>query len=152
MSKTTAEILRAAEIVLRERGRTQGFLQDIEGRVCLIGALHIAGGSDHAVDAPREPRDWLAYREACRALALHLGLSSTLGTDNLITWNDTPGRRDTEVRAALLAAADEIEGKCEFCHKPRCAECEACPLCSGDGHAEGCSHEGEEYAGRGAGA
>lgn len=108
MSKTPAEILRAAAGIIDERGWTQGFLQDSELRVCLVGALHLAGGSGHPIDAPRDSRDWVTYREACRALSRHLRVSG-VGTAGLVDWNDTPGRREAEVRAALLAAADEAE-------------------------------------------
>lgn len=31
------------------------------------------------------------------------------------------------------------------CGRPRCPECKVCPICSGDGHAESCSREGDEY-------
>lgn len=107
--KTTAGILRAAFGIIKQRGWTQGFLEDNNGRVCLIGALHLAGGAESANDTPRDPRDWLAYKAARDALARHLGFASTWGAGNLTNWNDTPGRRVAEVRAALQAAADEAE-------------------------------------------
>ena len=44
--------------------------------------------------------------EAMKTLAMHLGMG---GASGAIKWNDAPGRTATEVREAMLAAADAWE-------------------------------------------
>lgn len=76
---------RAADLV--ERGWMQGDYWNAHGtRCCLVGALDEAAKDDRVFD------------EACRLVRTIIG-------SELDAWNDTPGRTQAEVVAALRQAA-----------------------------------------------
>ena len=95
--KSVADVLRHAARIIEERGWTQ-----LEGsrshpasdsRVCLVGSVEVAGGSDAILYG-----NWFAR-----------WFGRYAGSPIPMAWNDTPGRTAAEVIAALRAAADAWE-------------------------------------------
>ena len=85
---TPQEHLNAAADYIEEHGWCQTVLRDGE-RVCVIGAIR-------AVHKGRslEPRD-----------PVYGLLRERIGPDNIVAWNDDPGRTVEDVLAALRGAA-----------------------------------------------
>lgn len=105
MSAQTAADLRAAAKLLVEKGWTQGYYahdaagNDTEANTkdavcfCALGALARVRGVSFPSDV--DP--------------MALALCRVIGTRDVDSWNDAPGRTAEEVIAALLAAADAEE-------------------------------------------
>lgn len=101
--QTVADVLDAAADLLEKPGAwTQGaYARGKTGRkvttrraavcFCAIGAMSVAAGCDPAVEG--EP--WEA----------DVALRKAIGDTQIADWNDTPGRTQDEVVAALRAAA-----------------------------------------------
>lgn len=87
MNAVADTLNRAADLIERD-GWCQGLGRDADGSRCAAVALHDAQA------------DRLVWRGAYRAL------KARVGTRLVVDWNDTPGRTQAEVVAALRAAAD----------------------------------------------
>ena len=88
VSITSKEICRDAAGLIRDRGWCQNTFGDDQGRVCILGAIHLTcedGG----------------YHNARRFLSERTGIT------NLIGWNDAKGRTATEVITLLEEAGRE---------------------------------------------
>lgn len=103
--------LRRAADEIRRRGLTKGRQCDVDGRVCLHGAIAVAVGGRMDRKNGYVSRDsyqqQALYREA-GAVALHY-LNTHLKADQLFgcaEWNNAPERTAAEVIAALEGAAD----------------------------------------------
>ena len=103
MSAQVAADLRAAADVLARDGWKQETYGSPAGCKCLYGALHyIASDGEYVTDIElsneQERRaDWLASQV--------MPIISALDCNELIDWNDAPGRTADEVIDALRAAA-----------------------------------------------
>ena len=108
-AKTVADILTAAADLIEPEGRwTQGaFARTGKGRVigpcekaaecfCGIGAIYRVGGVGHLSDAAMAELDRYARRRR---------------HDMFAGWNDTEGRTQAEVVAALRASAAKATGQ-----------------------------------------
>jgi hypothetical protein len=90
---TPGDVLRKARQLIVERGWCQGQPEDVDGRLCAIGAINLAAGM-----RPREgsPAAWDA----------RWFLQCVIGTENGVTpWNDHPHRRAGDVLKAIETAA-----------------------------------------------
>ena len=83
---TTEDTLARAADLLERTGWCQKEWKTSDGKHCLLGALATVIADDD---------DLVHWRPAQRAL------KQEIGTDNLITWNNTPGRIAEEVIGAL---------------------------------------------------
>lgn len=93
MSKVVPKVLRRAAQVLDERGWTRGRYER-RGRVCMVQAINVAC-----------PGTEFRTRLDCyEAVGKVIGEMRSLSG-----WNDEPGRKKSEVKAALLAAAERAE-------------------------------------------
>lgn len=104
----TAKDLRDCADLIEKNGWTQGeFYKEVEGveppdcPVCSIGAIFtvvegnpVGGGGE-----------WASIQ---RAMAAKTAMYRQVD-DNVIVWNDAPGRTAEEVISAFRACADEIE-------------------------------------------
>lgn len=88
---TPAAILRAAAQELRDHGWCQHEGEDEKGRHCALGAIGVVAG--------------LGQYETATVLRIYLK------TPYIGDWNDTPGRTQEEVIAALEAAASSTESQ-----------------------------------------
>ena len=94
-------ILMKAKALLR-RGWGQGSFRKVESgtlgiKYCAVGAVEAAFASElHA--------DFDAKHEALRAVYREAG------GESLITWNDTPGRKKSEVMALFTRAIERMQG------------------------------------------
>lgn len=105
-----SEGLARTEEILLEKGWTQGTPRNLEGNVCLAGALCLATGwtfgQSNSVDTGFNSGLYYALRQyVARQLALP-------DSDLIVSWNDLPARTfqevlDTVHEAQLLAKADE---------------------------------------------
>lgn len=95
--ETTARVLRAAAWYIEEHGWCQGRWENEEGKVCLDGAiLRVMGQfAGHKNFSAR-------YIPIIGALGPEVGYSP-------IGFNDTDGRTEQEVTAALRRAADRLD-------------------------------------------
>ena len=91
-------LLEAADYIER-RGWCQHTPEGHAGKVCAVGALlYVATNMNHPVWGPVWGMSSLALLASAR-------LGKYLGTDGIESWNDTLGRTEDEVVAALRAAA-----------------------------------------------
>lgn len=93
----SAETLREAAAIVRERGWTQGAYVDDDGRVCIEGAICEALGGPRPAVVPFAP--FVDADEELRAV---------IGYVSPVEWNDAPERTADEVIAALEAAAARL--------------------------------------------
>lgn len=102
-----AVVLERAASELQRRGHSQEFLQRVDGRVCINGAIACACNIYDAEGRLCWPhRSELAMR-AVKAVERSLELGGRGDAElNLAYWNDVEGRTPEEVRDALLAAAE----------------------------------------------
>ena len=106
-----AFLLRKAADVLNERGWCRSAYEDGNGRVCATGALMCAdrdipvGGLSPIMGTTGFASP--AYRLARYALLDRL---STHGL-SIVGWNDSPGRRISDVISLFQQTADELEQK-----------------------------------------
>jgi hypothetical protein len=105
--KTTADVLRHAARIIEERGWCRGELQDNQGAVCAMGAVHLAvAGKEYGAEILSS--GWRLQGDAENAIKHYLGLSAD---DNVEDWNDKTPHTAAEVIAALRAAADAAEAR-----------------------------------------
>lgn len=98
---TVEEVLRKAVEILDERGWYQGYYRDIQtGRVCSIGACAEALGTNPGEPTPMFNRVWTFLDHYVERKFERHG--------NFVAWQDKDGRTVDEVKALLLAAADEV--------------------------------------------
>jgi hypothetical protein len=98
---TVPDVLRRAEQVVAERGWCQGDYEDEQGHVCAEGAMNLViWGKPHCDDM--DDATYALARAALEVLSSHVGCFA-------INWNDDEARTESEVRAALLAAAQRAE-------------------------------------------
>lgn len=93
-TKTTADVLRHAALLIEERGWAQGDYE-VDGRLCLLGSLNVATDGHSWSTA-------MLANEACFFM-----IRGGIGAE----WNDEPGRTAAEVTAALRTAADRWEAR-----------------------------------------
>lgn len=102
---TVPDVLRRAEQVIAERGWCQEDFTDDTGAVCARGAINLVVAGD-----PEEGENHEAYNPlavaATKAVAAYLNRQ---WPSDVSDWNDEEGRTESEVRAALLAAAQQAE-------------------------------------------
>jgi hypothetical protein len=102
-TKTVADVLRHAALIIEERGwhnDQPSVYQTRQGTVCMIGAVASATGlSDPDIDPWPTVVD--AVREFLRDRLRDVSCAEE--------WNDAPGRTAPEVTVALRAAADAWE-------------------------------------------
>jgi hypothetical protein len=91
-TKTTADVLRHAALLIEERGWCQGDAVDAHGHLCAVGALSLAMYGDPECMIPSEISN-----------ALRRSFDSRYSVP---IWNDVEGRTAAEVIAALRAAAE----------------------------------------------
>lgn len=99
-TKTVADVLRHAALLIEERGWKQDDLGDQTGPYCAWGGIAVASG---ALDLRMDMRSNAIEEEALRFFQMYLG-------ESVPGFNDAPGRTAAEVTAALRAAADAAEG------------------------------------------
>lgn len=103
MNAKTTEALRGAAGIIAERGHAKGMLEDTDGRVCAIGALHIACFG-RARPSLGNDSDWDLYNDIYSHLESYV--HNELGVDGVVLYNDKPERTQAEVVAAFRAAAE----------------------------------------------
>lgn len=104
----SAETLRKAAQVLRERGLAKGYYRDESGCVCIKGALRIAHGGD--VGLPETFDDYVAdLMVVARGVIPGTVNVGGFAHDAITVWNDEPERTAEEVIAALEAAAARLD-------------------------------------------
>jgi hypothetical protein len=115
---TPAELLRAVARYLQVHGWTQEVYYDTRHTdqfppACIEGALRMVvfGHISYITDIHAYDPDTSAAVAALNALAAHLDCDfdpqQTESTHIIGHWNDYPGRKPTEILAALHEAADE---------------------------------------------
>lgn len=92
-----ADVLNGAADLIERDGWCQYFYQDPNGCRCLAGAIDDAAGLDVS-HASRKDEESVTYQARCV-------VADVVG-NNWTSWNDTPGRTQAEVVAALRAAAE----------------------------------------------
>lgn len=97
MNLSPSELVENAIEALDKRGHCKGTLEDIQGRVCTMGALYVAAVKANVYGS--------SYQVARRACFDKLG--------NVASWNDAPERTAEEVRDFLMSVAKDFrnEGK-----------------------------------------
>lgn len=88
----TSEILAKAADLIDERGHCKRVSEDLDGRLCVYGALRKA--TEQFVDQDR------VFGAAAERISEHLG------GDLVAIWNDYPERTKEEVVSALRSAAE----------------------------------------------
>lgn len=96
--QSTAAVLLGAAEYLRDRGWCQGTMADINGRVCLLGAL-----AQSSIGVDRSVREDAEFTVACQ-----LGFDSATPFWKITRWNDERGRTRDEVIAVLERAAGVV--------------------------------------------
>lgn len=92
-----ANVVRATAQELTEHGWCQGTTRDLDGKLCLVGALHRVTYQSHI------------YGAALSCLWDQLVLSDHSPELSPIGWNDAPGRTAEQVVALCNATADRLE-------------------------------------------
>lgn len=100
---TVPEVLRRAEQIIGERGHYKGANEDGHGRVCAYGAILIA------LSGEADPTSQAILDVALDAAVVVEADLDPAQWGSITLWNDAPERTETEVRAALLAAAAKAE-------------------------------------------
>lgn len=113
---TASDVLRKAAGIVEEGWDQGAYFRSAEGtsltlsemmqerkagrplRVCAIGAVTVAGFDLFGAPATRTAEQALAF------------LSYETPTGDVVDWNDTDGRTASEVAAAMIAAADRLDG------------------------------------------
>lgn len=98
LSKDRLAFLKAADYI-EQHGWCQQVLQDMDGRVCLLGALSfVASGS-------------LCSVRLVGQVGRYLKRTGLTKRGTAVVWNDKPGRTKEEVVAVLRGAAMEGLGE-----------------------------------------
>jgi hypothetical protein len=102
---TVEEVLRKAVEILDERGWHQGYYRHIPtGRLCSIGACAEALDVNPSEPTPMFNRVWTFLDDYVERKFERPG--------SFVAWQDKDGRTVDEVKALLLAAADEVVSRC----------------------------------------
>jgi hypothetical protein len=99
MSIQTADVLDAAPDLIVRDGWRQGPRAEGEDGLCAGEAIAVA---DKAING--------GHGSTARMMAARDALAAVIGTDAVTEWNDTPGRRVSEVLDAFTAAANRERG------------------------------------------
>lgn len=84
----TSEVLKQARQVIVDKGWCQGFAEESDGRVCMIGALDKIARMEETI-----------YEKA--RLALLFAIPRVQAADSVSGWNDVKGRTKEEVLAVF---------------------------------------------------
>jgi len=95
---TTLDILKAARERLVKDGWAQGHFTNVDGEHCMLGAVMEV-----------VPVDADGYSEADHYTHARYELGKAVGTQNLLEWNDYPGRQVDEVLVAFDKAIATLE-------------------------------------------
>lgn len=98
---TTAEQLRRAAQIMRERGLARGTFEDDDGHVCVIGACWIAVGAHFEADM-------YGVKDGRGAQFPHdlmTPVTKAIGSDVISSWSDELGRTTEQAADALERAA-----------------------------------------------
>lgn len=95
------EVMVKTRNVLAKRGHTKGVLEDLQGRVCLYGALSQAG--PEFCWLPDDRRDKFA-----ELLGFGPALFPMDAVQEAVDWNNDPERTEEEVLARLDEAANRL--------------------------------------------
>lgn len=103
MSREAADIARRAAEIVQERGLAKGEGMDARGRVCFVGALHVAH---------RERLTRFAYLSEAGldidTIHGHIDLDRVTYRD-VMAWSDAPETTEVDVAKKLLELADRLE-------------------------------------------
>lgn len=91
-----AEVCRATAAELETHGWCQGSTRDLDGRMCLVGAVHKVTYQNHI------------YGAAISALWDQLVIATNDPAVSPIRWNDAHGRTAEQVIALCNATADRL--------------------------------------------
>lgn len=98
LSKDRLAFLKAADYI-EQHGWCQKVLQDMDGKVCLLGALSFGGA------------DGMCSVRLVEQVGRYLKRKGLTKRGTAVVWNDKPGRTKEEVVAALRGAAMEGLGE-----------------------------------------
>jgi hypothetical protein len=90
MTKTTADVLDDAADLLERQGWCQVYMEDSDGRHCVVGALSAAAAVAHSR---------VAHAGAENAIWARVGMPTA--------WNDAPERTEQEVLDLLRSVAKD---------------------------------------------
>lgn len=95
------ELAAKAADYIEEHGHTKYTLEDWDGRVCISGALILAGGGSIGPRSTVVPPSW---SEVMKLVGRHVGLSAAW---TVVGWNNAPERTQEEVVAVLREVAGQ---------------------------------------------
>lgn len=105
-----ADVLERAAEVIEERGWCQSKIEEVDGRVCLIGSIKAATGvpldSVASLDPANVPPLWVRAAQAVDRV-IQTEHAGTWSAD----WNDCAGRDKYEVIDLLKTVAKEIRNE-----------------------------------------
>ena len=105
--------LRAAAAMITEDSFIQGPGPHPDNRRSLEDAIYLGFGPPPSANpTARSKRQIKAILAARDRVARYLRFKGASGVMTLTTWNNAPGRTAAEVRAMLIAVAEDIESYC----------------------------------------
>lgn len=105
-TKTTADVLEHAALIIEERGWTQQTYVDPLGRVCVLGAIALAQGTSED-DVPEKMAKAATAAEKALEVVLPLRFAES-GMRPASWFNDDPATKAGDVVAALRRAAELV--------------------------------------------
>lgn len=100
----TVEILERAIVVLDERGWCRNTFVDGKGRVCALGAIHVAMGKSSPVPDPRQPS--VGVHEVTYAVR-----ESIPGRDLLTRFNDQTAKSKRDVQRVFRKTIKRLKAE-----------------------------------------
>lgn len=95
-----SELCEKAADILEKVGLCQGTFEDLDGKVCLYGALNVILYGQ--ASPPFFSAKWKGNKHLIAHFAKRLGFKSP---DHTVAWNDAPGRTKEEVVRRLREAS-----------------------------------------------
>lgn len=99
-----ADALEQGAELIAQRGLAKGVYEDLDGRLCFLGALREALVMDVPHRVSWEMQGTTAYVDAHGAAAKYLGTAAS-------KWNDEPGRTAEEVVDVMKLVAKDLRNQ-----------------------------------------